>query len=204
MSKVAEFRFHRTSDQIPKAILVLVPPSNSDGRGMIKSPEWIKYATENNLLLCGCYFEDEQPAGIEVYCDMLSGSGDALIEAITTYGHIIGVFLDETPLLLWGFSAGGQFNYEFTCMYPKKVKAFVVNKGGIYYTALASTDTRRVAGLFILGDADSWWRKDIVRGIYSVNKHWGANWELCSEAMGHSEGRSAELGRTFFAKILKG
>jgi pimeloyl-ACP methyl ester carboxylesterase len=32
-------------------------------------------------------------------------------------------------------SAGGQFNYEFAAWKPDRVAAFVVNKGGIYYTA---------------------------------------------------------------------
>ncbi len=30
-----------------------------------------------------------------------------------------------------GFSAGGQYNYEFASWKPEKVISFVVNKGGI-------------------------------------------------------------------------
>ncbi len=44
----------------------------------------------------------------------------------------------QAPLLLWGMSAGGEFNYEFVAWKPERVAAFVVNKGGIYYSALLS------------------------------------------------------------------
>ena len=35
----------------------------------------------------------------------------------------------SAPLLLWGMSAGGEFNYEFTVWKPERVAAFIVNKG---------------------------------------------------------------------------
>jgi hypothetical protein len=45
--------------------------------------------------------------------------------------------LEFAPVALWGVSAGVKFNYEFVCWKPERVTAFVVNKGGIYYSSLA-------------------------------------------------------------------
>jgi len=53
--------------------------------------------------------------------------------------------LANAPLLMWVMSAGGEFNYEFTAWKRERVLAFVVNKGGIYYTALASQAARNDA-----------------------------------------------------------
>jgi hypothetical protein len=44
-------------------------------------------------------------------------------------------------------SAGGQFNYEFVAWRPERVLAFVVNKGGIYYSALLPQAARNVPGI---------------------------------------------------------
>ena len=51
----------------------------------------------------------------------------------------------------WGMSAGGQFDYEFASWKPERVVAFVVNKGGIYYTALTPRATREVPALLFIG-----------------------------------------------------
>ena len=59
--------------------------------------------------------------------------------------------LADAPLLLWGMSAGGEFNYEFAAWKPERVVAFVVNKGNVYYTGLASDAARRVPGLLFTG-----------------------------------------------------
>jgi len=186
-----------TSDRV-SGIVVLVPPSQSDGRDMVRYPKWQEFATKHNLALVGCYFQDDVPSGIEKYCDMRnSGSGRSLLNYLFEYD------LGGQKLFLWGFSAGGQFNYEFACNYPHDVAAFVVNKGGIYYTALASKETRQVPGMFFVGKEDSPWRQAIVRGIYAVNKACGAKWVLINEDCGHSECKSEEISIGFFESILQ-
>ena len=81
------------------------------------------------------------------------GSGQALLDALAGLGDRLGhTELGSAPLLLWGMSAGGQFNYEFAAWKPERVAAFVVNKGGIYYTAQIPKAAREVPGLLFTGE----------------------------------------------------
>lgn len=199
---ISEFAFH--GSKTPRAIVVLIPGSNGDGRYMIHEREWVKFATEFDLLLVGCFFRDDFPRGIEDYCSMQKGAGEKLLEAIEErYSNLRTVPRQLPPIYLWGFSAGGQFAYEFACGYPKLVAGFVANKGGVYYTALASEDARRVPGLIFIGTHDAEWRKNILRGIHGLNSTFGANWQLVEETCGHSEGNSVEFSIRFFTRLLK-
>lgn len=189
----------------PKALVVLTPPSQSDGRGDVNDPEWQAFATKHGLGLVGCFFQDDVPTGIEQYCDMSHVDEYGLCTGFRLTSFIERKFGWKHPkLLLWGFSAGGQFNYEFTARYPEDVAAFVVNKGGIYYTALASEKARKVPGLFIVGSKDALWRQNILYGIYGVNRIAGCDWSLKVEDTGHSEGKSKAYGMELFEHVLEG
>lgn len=199
------------------AVIVLVPGSNSDGRGMIHDPTWVKFARAHNCALVGCYFADDQPSMAEAYCDLRGPGSQAAVD--------LTLFLAKTydkipPLLVWGFSAGGQFAYELTCWASSghyvlagdrrdgvqtrlNVAGFVVNKGGIYYTHLASEEARAVPGLLIIGRKDSLWRQRSVEGIAGVNMAMGAGWSLTMEDCGHEVCNSVALGQKFFSDILK-
>jgi hypothetical protein len=107
------------------------------------------------------------------------------------------------PLLLWGFSAGGQFNYEFVAWKPERVLGFVVNKGGIYYSALVSHAARNVPGIFFIGGKDLEFRTNAILGLFAINRRAGALWALAEEpSADHVEGRSRELALRFFEDLL--
>jgi hypothetical protein len=109
----------------------------------------------------------------------------------------------NAALLLWGMSAGGEFNYEFTAWKPERVIAFVVNKGGIYFSALLPAAARRVPGLLFLGEEDLESRKRIISGLFALNRRAGALWALVEEPkVGHVVGRSQEMAAIFFDAIL--
>ena len=111
----------------------------------------------------------------------------------------------NAPLLLWGMSAGGQFNYEFVAWKPARVAAFVVNKGGIYYTALAPATARQVPGILFTGGKDLAFRTNTIVGLFAVNRRAGALWALASEPeVGHVVGNSRDVALVFFAEILRG
>lgn len=191
----------------PKAILVICPPSQSDGRNEVRDALWQKFATETGCALVGCYFRDEQPGWIEDYCHVRdSASGYLLRDYIF---ENFGITLrDKTfpivpPIFLWGFSAGGQFAYEFAVNFPDMVAGFVVNKGGVYYTALAPKPVRDIPALIIIGKRDDQFRQDILRGIWGLNRRAGAKWLKMEEDTGHSEGSSREAGVEFFKGLLK-
>jgi len=192
---------------VPDGILVLVPGSNSDGRSEVNNEDWQHFAEETNLAMLACYFVDkphEMPA-IEYYVNAKNGSGDALLEAVTSFSKKLNQpNLNHLPLLMFGMSAGGQFNYEFANWRPDRVMAFVVNKGGVYYTALAPKATREIPGLFITGEKDILYRTNIVKGIFSINRRFGARWTYAHDPVnGHVLGASPSLSRSFFREILK-
>jgi hypothetical protein len=129
----AEFRlWHPDSARVLRAVLVLVPGSNEDGRSDVGDRFWQAFADRNDLALVGCRFTDKphDEAFIENYANAGQGSGQALLDALTAFSKRSNhPELANAPLLLWGMSAGVEFNYEFTAWKAERVAAFVVNKG---------------------------------------------------------------------------
>ena len=111
--------------------------------------------------------------------------------------------LATAPFLLWGMSAGGEFNYEFVCWKPERVVAFVVNKGNIYYTALAPKAARSVPGILFTGGKDLEFRTSTITGLFAVNRRGGALWALAEEpSAAHVVGRSRDVALVLFEDAL--
>lgn len=169
----ADFRLWYPKDAARlQAVLVLVPGSNGDGRSAVDDPVWQAFATSHNLALVGCRFTDKphDQGFIEQYINVSKGSGQALLDALGRFGkRAAHAELETAPLLLWGMSAGGQFNYEFVAWKPERVIAFVVNKGGIYYSALLSQAARSVPGILFVGGKDLEFRTNIIVGLFAVS-----------------------------------
>ncbi len=203
----AEFRFWRPqTEQTIRALVVLVPGSNGDGRPMADDPFWREFATRHQLALVACRFTDKphDQSFIEEYVDVSGGSGQALLDALKRFARRSGhPEVAKVPLFLWGMSAGGQFNYEFAAWKPERVAGFVVNKGGIYYSALVSKATRGVPALLFVGDADLTFRTHTIVGLFAVNRRAGALWALVTEpGAAHVVGQSQSLGAIFFEELL--
>jgi dienelactone hydrolase len=141
---------------------------------------------------------------IEHYVDVSRGSGAALLEAVDRLAEESEhPELSNAPLIFWGMSAGGQFNYEFVLWKPERVLAFIVNKGGIYYHAQASEAAQKVPGLFFIGESDLEFRNDIIAGIFAINRRAGALWALAVEpAVGHTFGGSKAMAALFFDELI--
>lgn len=202
----AQFRLWIEPDTALRGLLVLVPGSNGDGRTQVDDQRWQTFARPLGLGLVGVRFTDRkhENMAIEHYVDVRRGSGAALENGLLILAQSCGKKeFAKAPLLLWGMSAGGQFNYEFALWKPERVIGFVVNKGGIYYNAIASPDARAVPGLFFMGDEDLEFRNDILRGVYSVNRRFQSQWALVVEPQtAHVVGRSRDLAELFFEEIL--
>jgi dienelactone hydrolase len=203
----AEFRLWYP-DAAPelRAVVVLAPGSNGDGRPQVDDPAWRAFASKHHLALVGIRFTDkphDQPF-IEHYVNVSQGSGQALLDALTAFGRRSQhPELSTAPLLLWGMSAGGEFNYEFVNWKPERVIGFVVNKGGIYYTALTSQAARNVPGLLFIGGNDLTSRIQTITGLFALNRRAGAVWALAEEpAAAHIVGRSMEMAMMFFEDLL--
>ena len=183
-----------------------MPGSNGDWRGKVEDPFWQDLARRQRFGLVGVRLTDKrhEDMAIEHYVDVRRGSGDAFLKALVTLSELSGhQEVATAPMLLWGMSAGGEFNYELALWKPERVIAFVVNKGGIYYNAIASPAARAVPGLFFIGDNDLAFRNDIIRGIYSVNRRFHAQWALVVEpGVGHEVARSRELAAIFYEELI--
>jgi len=189
-----------------QAVLVLVPGSNGDGRPMAAEPFWQEFAAKHKLAIVACRFTDKphDQSFIEHYVNVSQGSGQALLDALTAFAKSAShAELATAPLLFWGMSAGGEFNYEFAAWKPERVVAFVVNKGGIYYTALTSKASRDVPGMLFIGEKDLDSRVSTISGLFAVNRRGGALWAIAEEpGAAHIVGRSRDMGALFFEELL--
>jgi dienelactone hydrolase len=173
---------------------------------MADDPFWQEFATKQHAALMGCRFTDKQhdQSFIEDYVNVSKGSGQAVLDALAKFATRTNhPEVATAPLLLWGMSAGGQFNYEFTAWKPERVAAFIVNKGGIYYSALLSKAARAVPGMLFVGGSDLQSRIDTITGLFAVNRRGGAVWSLVVEpGLGHVVGHSKELAAMFYDDVL--
>jgi len=203
----AEFRFWYPDNAGPlRALVILVPGSNGDGRGQVDEEFWQSFAKRLNLGLVGCRFTDKphDQMFIEHYVDVSKGTGQALLDAVSAFARRSNhAEVASAPLLLWGMSAGGEFNYEFVAWKPERVLAFVVNKGNVYYTGLASEAARRVPGLLFTGEKDLEYRIQAVTGLFGINRRAGALWALTQEpGVGHAVARSRDLAAMLFEDMI--
>ena len=203
--QLAEFRFWNPNiNDDYNGILVLTPGINRDGREAVLDTVWQKFATRHNLIIVASHFKNYESNNNLRYRDASKGSGEILLKSIEKYSQeISNKNINELPLLLYGFSAGGQYNFEFASWKPERVISFVVNKGGYYDTAVASSDTQKVPGIFFIGEDDLYYRNNLILGIYSANRSQGANWTLITEKdTKHSPNNSKNLSISFFESIM--
>jgi len=203
----AEFRLWLpTGVEAVQAIAVLVPGSNGDGRGQVDDPVWQNFAVRHKLALVGVRLTDKphDQGFIEEYVNVSQGSGQAFLDAMTAFAaRARHPELATAPFLLWGMSAGGEFNYEFVCWKPERVVAFVVNKGNIYYTALAPKAARSVPGILFTGGKDLEFRTSTITGLFAINRRGGALWALAEEpSAAHVVGRSRDVALVLFEDAL--
>jgi len=203
----AQFRLWtpHTNDKL-RAVLVLVPGSNGDGRNMAQDTVWQAFASRNKLAIVACRFTDKKhdQGYIEDYVNVSHGSGQALLDAINHFASRSGHNeIASAPLLLWGMSAGGQFDYEMAVWRPERIAAFIVNKGGIYYTALTPRETRAIPAILFIGGKDLEQRVHTITGLFALNRRGGALWALAEEpGVGHVVGKSRDVSMLFFEDVL--
>ncbi len=177
-----------------RAVVVLNPGHNGDGRGMADDAEWRAFAARNRVALLASFLK-----GGGTYYEAEVWTGRALLDELKGFAADSGhAELAGAPLALWGHSAGGQFNYNFACWKPERTLAFITNKGA-YYTARADDRVRRIPALWIAGGKDSELRINNITSRYAENRRLGAFWALAVEpGVDHGVGASKRLGMVFF------
>ena len=183
-----------------RAIIILSPGLNADGRNMANDPEWQSFALRNGCALVA-YSMTGGDHGIYYEAEHWSGSL-LLLGMVELAGKSSHPELNSVPFGLWGHSAGGQFNYNFACYQPERTFAFVTNKGG-YYAAPATPPIRRIPSLWIAGAKDTDLRVKNITSLYAENRRKGAPWGLIIEpGIDHAVGRSREIGMAFLEDAL--
>lgn len=204
---IAQFRFWMPPQSGPiRAVLVLNPGSNGDGRPAAADTAWQAFATKHRLAIVATRFTDKphEQGFFEDYIAVAKGSGDAFLTALGDFAERSGhPEVATAPFLLWGMSAGGQFNYEFVAWKPERVIGFVVNKGGVYYSALLSKAARQVPGILFTGEKDLAFRTNTINGLFAVNRRGAALWALAEEpGVAHVVGRSRDVAMVLFEDLL--
>ncbi len=201
----AAFRFWSPSykDSI-RGVIVLVPGLNGDGLNMVADDSWQALAQKYRLALVSCYLQGGKETGEGAYYNAPNGTGQALFEALKNFAdQAKRPEVEMAPLLLYGESAGGQFDYDFVLWKPERVVCFVVNKGGFYSHALADENVRSVPGLFILGMSDEKERIDAITKIWKEGRDHGALWALAPQPnSGHEFSQTPRLARAFFEPVI--
>jgi pimeloyl-ACP methyl ester carboxylesterase len=182
-----------------RGLFVLVPGLQGDGFGLVDDPRWQLLATKWNFGLLGCTLRDREGN----YSLAEKGTGRALLDALKKLGvRSNHPELGEAPLAMWGHSAGGQFNYNFTNWAPERVIAFVAVKGG-YYESQTDARSRSVPALFFIGEKDEAVRIENISRVFQTNRRQGAVWCLAVEPNeGHGVGRTVDFALAFFDAVV--
>jgi hypothetical protein len=190
-----------------RGILMLNPGSNGDGRGQVDDAYWQDFANKHHFALMGTYFTDHMHPNmmVEDYIQVSKGSGKAFISVIDTIAKESGhEELSYAPFLLWGMSAGGEINHEIAAWIPERVIAYVVNKGGYYYSAVPPEATRQTPGLYFIGLEDLPSRNNMIKGMYLTNRRAGALWTLAEEkGVAHAVAGSRDLAVSYYEAVMK-
>ncbi len=179
-----------------RALLVLAPGWNGDGRGLVDDATWRAFARELGLGIVGVRLHSEEVEA-PVSCHVVEqGGGAAWKRAVVRLAwESRRPEITKVPWLLWGHSAGGQFGYGLAFVYPESVAAFVAVKVGIYETKF-DPRARGVPGLFVIGGNDEFWRGSRVTELFERERRHGAAWAVAWETgAGHEIGRNTELAR---------
>jgi len=185
-----------------RGVLVLIPGTHGDGRGLSALPEWRELADKHHFALLGCQFSDGDYA---MYQDDKNFSvcrsiEDALKKIATLSKH---PEMAGAPLAFWGTSAGSNLSARYCRFNPRRVIAFASSKG----TRGPTRDrrgTEEIPMLFCVGAKDNpVWVKNSLRNIQSgISK--GAPWTLAFHpGEGHELGGSLKLCRIYLDAVIE-
>jgi pimeloyl-ACP methyl ester carboxylesterase len=187
-----------------RGMIALVPGSNQDGRGDANAGDWQALATELGFGLVACQFDSGSKDQIG-YCYAAQGSGKLLLEALQQFAKAKNrPEVTQAPLLLWGHSAGGQFNYNFACWKPERTLAFIVNQGAGGYDTPLNSQTRFIPAILFVGEKDTDERRRSITSLFLNSRSRGALWALCVEkGVGHAVGPSRGIAQQFFRAVVR-
>lgn len=172
---------------------------------MIYEENWRDLARENEFIILASHMKSrtEKDNKIE-YWQAEYGSGQEMLNALRYFAkESKHPELEHAPLAMWGFSAGGQFNYQFACWKPERVITFVAIKGG-YYFSEPNNEALKIPALFFTGENDLQRRKDAVDELFYKNIKAEPLWCLANEPnSAHEIGKTDELAILWLNEVIK-
>jgi len=186
-----------------KGIVCVALGINGDSRPEVDEPVWREFARKHQLAVVGVFLRSPENAIIQ-YWRAERGSGAALVASLDALAEKSGhPEIASAPLLMWGHSAGGVFNFGFACYAPERVLAFATIKEGLYDSPV-SDEARAVPGLFIVGEKDRPHRIIGANKAVFENRQRGARWCLAVEAnVGHAISKANDIIIPFFEAVME-
>lgn len=179
-----------------RGVLVLCPGWNGDGGQMVRDAAWREFAKKNELALVGLSFAStNDDAGTSGYHHVKKGSGQLLLDGIER------IIPGKLPVVLFGFSRGGQFAHGMASQYPERVKVWACT--GMGPVAELPSDVRcKPPGLLVCGMEDT--NVDPTREAFFSGLR--AKWPVCWLGVPRSghviEPRAVAWIREFFDAVL--
>jgi len=140
--------YYQTPLSTPKAVLVLCPGANGEGKDLIEAAAWMDFAKQNQLGLVGLSFASTVTAIHDGsgYYYASKGSGQKLLDGIKKIYH------KDLPILVYGFSGGAHFTSRFEEWMPQRVIAWCADSAGWWDVPVKSNFSP--PGIVACGDKD--------------------------------------------------
>ena len=185
----------------PRALLVVLPGYQGDGRGNATNASWQSFARKHKLGILGVKFQCQENG--PSYHSVEGGSGDALFAALRKLAtDSKQPAVADARLLVWGHSAGGQVAYGLGCFKPDRIIAFAAIKGG-YYNSKFNPRVRQIPAMFFIGEKDEDFRRENITKVFEDNRGSGALWCITIEPKaGHEVGKVNNVILPFFESCL--
>lgn len=188
-----------------KGILYLGAGYEYSSIPMMYEEIWRDIARENEFAIVTSHMKSrtEKDTKIE-YWQAEYGSGQELLNALGSFAkESEHPELENAPLAMWGFSAGGQFNYQFACWKPERVITFIAIKGG-YYISEPNSEALKIPALWFTGQYDLQRRKDAVDELLNKNIKKEPLWCLANEPDSeHEIGKTDVLAIPWLKEVIK-
>ena len=189
--------YHVKMAKVPKAVLVLAPGYNGNGRRLVCDPVWQAFAKKRNLDLIGLSFasEVEDLRNGKGYYYAHNGSGKTLLKGIHK------LFDKSMPVLLYGFSGGAHFASRFVEWKPEIVITWCAYSAG-WWEKPESSEIMP-PGIIACGKDDS--RLNASLSYFKQGRALGRPWLWIGiPKSGHFPDKRVEVFiRDYFSIILK-
>lgn len=189
--------YHVETVRSPKAVLVLCPGCNGDGKGLITDSIWQAFAKKKDLGLVGLSFasdiKDIHHGNGYYYAS--NGSGKILLDGINK------LFNRDLQILIYGFSGGAHFTARFVEWKPECVVAWCAYSAG-WWDEPKATDIMP-PGIIACGENDDRLGASLI--YFKQGRAAGKPWLWIGiPDNGHSPERKVEsFVRDYFEAILQ-